>query len=394
MPPLFSIPPTHHDRLPDGFGSEPQGDFANRPPTQMVISRFPRRPEALEDPTNLGAMSGWHRLGLSGDWDVSAIERDFAGSLVYSYGRGATRAEKAQKSRLSLVFRPSEDHLVVLTPITTTYYRLEIWARSRALAQQRFEAARDAYLRKTRKPRGSIAFSIISIDRANALGTETVEAVARVSTDADLALHYGGAEFTSWNEEMLRNLKSNAAGVSLLRGEPGTGKTTYLRYLLLKLRATHRFYYLPLSVYPYLASPIAVGFWTREISSYSGRKKVVILEDAESLLMSRANDNQERLSNLLNLSDGFLGDFLRLHVICTINAPVQKLDPAILRPGRLLAYREFGRLTPEEAKRLAAAKGKSLVPQPDYSLAEIYASAAAGDLSSGRRVVGFSRNAA
>jgi len=78
----------------------------------------------------------------------------------------------------------------------------------------------------------------------------------------------------------------------------------------------------------------------------------------------------------LNLADGFIGDHLKLHVIATTNAPVRKLDPAILRPGRLLDSRKFRRLTRAEAERLAQAKGLTLAGQKDFSLAEIYNGAA------------------
>lgn len=364
-------------------------------PTELVISRFPGRPNALDDPTNLAAIYGWHRLGLIGHWDVISIQRDLAGSMVYSYGLGSRRPNAAHRARKAFVFHPAEDHILVVTPLTTTRQRLEIWARSHDLAEQRFEAARNTYLRKTRKRRGAIVFSIISTDRSDCVAAHAVDGAAHVSSDEQVALHYGGTEFSVWNQDMLRKLRAEESGISLLRGGPGTGKTTYLRYLLLKLRKTHRFYYLPLSVYPYLANPATVRFWASETASYSGKKKVVILEDAESLLMSRENDNQERLSNLLNMSDGFLGDFLKMHIICTINAPVQQLDPAILRPGRLLAYREFRRLTPEEAKRIATVTGKFLASQDDYSLAEIYGSAAVdADLPNRRKVVGFTPDAA
>lgn len=384
-----------HLVTPAAQSSEPKTPPGWPVPVEMVISRFPRRPDALDDPTNLAAIYGWHRLGLSGHWDVISIQRDLAGSMIYSYGTGPRRANAARRATTAFVFHPAEDHVLVLTPLTTTRQRLEIWARSHGLAEQHFEAARETYLRKTRKRRGAITFSIISTDRLDGVATQTVGASARVTSDEQVALHYGGTEFSAWNQEMLRTLRTEPSGVSLLRGEPGTGKTTYLRYLLLKLRRTHRFYYLPLSVYPYLANPATVGFWTNETAKYSGIKKVVILEDAESLLMSRANDNQERLSNLLNMSDGFLGDFLKMHIICTINTPVQNLDPAILRPGRLLAYREFRRLAPEEAKRIAMVAGKVLESQADYSLAEIYGSAAVDDdLPNRRKVVGFTQDTA
>jgi ATP-dependent 26S proteasome regulatory subunit len=75
------------------------------------------------------------------------------------------------------------------------------------------------------------------------------------------------------------------------------------------------------------------------------------------------------VSNLLNICDGFLGDLLKLLVICTINCSVDAIDPAIMRPGRLLAHREFQRLSPVEAKSLAVAKKLTLADQESYSLA-------------------------
>jgi len=100
---------------------------------------------------------------------------------------------------------------------------------------------------------------------------------------------------------------------------------------------------------------------------------VVILEDAEDLLMERRTDNQAKVSALLNIADGLLGEFLQVHLLCTVNAPLERLDPAILRPGRLVAYRDFGRLNRQQARRLAQVKGLRLSQdQTDYTLAEIY----------------------
>ncbi len=83
-------------------------------------------------------------------------------------------------------------------------------------------------------------------------------------------------------------------------------------------------------------------------------------------------DTRDKVSNLLNLSDVYLGDYLHLQVICTSNATVDRLDAALLRPGRLIGYRAFRRLTRAEAQTLASAKGLRLSEQKDYSLAEVY----------------------
>lgn len=76
-----------------------------------------------------------------------------------------------------------------------------------------------------------------------------------------------------------------------------------------------------------------------------------------------------------------LGDFLRLQIICTINCTTADIDPALLRPGRLLCHRVFARLKPCEARRLAEVLGRTLPVAHDYSLAEVFAGAEPHDIS-------------
>jgi len=89
-------------------------------------------------------------------------------------------------------------------------------------------------------------------------------------------------------------------------------------------------------------------------------------------LMPREPGTRANVSDLLNIGDGFLGDHLRLHVLATTIAAMQRLDAAIARPGRLVGVREFRRLSHAEAARLAQSKGLTLPQQSDYSLAEVY----------------------
>jgi hypothetical protein len=263
-------------------------------------------------------------------------------------------------------------------------YFLVVWAGSPETAEREFLLLRDRYKLKSKRRRDRTNFVVIT-SQHGFIGTREVEMISPLRREADLILHYG-EEFNQWNWEVLQQLRHRRTGVTILRGEPGTGKTTYLRYLTHKLRRTHRFYYLPLSVYPMLAAPAAVDFWMEEDAEYKRFKKAVILEDAESLLMQRASDNQVNLSNLLNISDGFLGEMLKMHVICTINCPIETIDPAILRPGRLIAMREFVRLPPAQAIMLAQTRNLSLSFQASYSLAELYNSTG---IRSVRTQIGF-----
>lgn len=191
--------------------------------------------------------------------------------------------------------------------------------------------------------------------------------------EQELGLYYGEG-FPSWHERFVATIVGRKSGLSLLEGPPGTGKTTYLRILMAKLKETHRFYYLPPSSLGCLVQPELVDFWVEEIERHGRcRRFVVVLEDCESALMTRDSDNRSQVSSILNITDGMFSDFLRTHVICTVNCPSSQLDPALLRPGRLVGHRHFGRLSHEAAGRLAVHLGKELEMEVDYSLAEIFA---------------------
>jgi hypothetical protein len=136
-----------------------------------------------------------------------------------------------------------------------------------------------------------------------------------------------------------------------------------------------------------LDQPAFIDFWADQRRMHSNRKFVVILEDSEAALMSRATDNRDQVSAILNLSDGMLGDFLRLQIICTINCATANIDQALLRPGRLLCHRVFDRLNYPEACRLAESLGRKLPVVRDYSLAEVFAGE--GTEESNRPHIGF-----
>jgi hypothetical protein len=339
-------------------------------PNLRVSVAWPHN-EGLEHPHHCAAVQGWFSFGSRGIWNVRAIVQDFHDRLQFSECRGTEDAGEPLKGWwLGLAFSPAERVIVILRDPMAGTYMLVVWASSHDIAKQHFRTLRDRYKRKSRRKRFASNFTVLTIRGGN-LMTRDITVRSALRNDDDVTLNYG-ADFASWSAQFLPQLKQRRCGVTILRGEPGTGKTTYLRYLTRRLRRTHRFYYLPLTVYPLLSTPSAVDFWMLEDEMYPKLRKVVILEDAESLLMERATDNQAAVSNLLNISDGFLGDVLKMHIICTVNCAIDRIDPALMRPGRLLSIREFHRLSASNAAALAVAKNLPIAPQHDYSLAELY----------------------
>ena len=152
-------------------------------------------------------------------------------------------------------------------------------------------------------------------------------------------------------------------GIVLLHGLPGTGKTTYLRYLVGRIKK--RILFLSPNVAGNLMDPDFIDLLIDNPNT------VVIIEDAENIIMDRRASGSSSVSNLLNISDGLLADFLNVQLICTFNSSVTLVDQALMRKGRLIAKYEFGKLGIQKAQRLSDHFGFDTVVDQPMTLAEI-----------------------
>jgi ATP-dependent 26S proteasome regulatory subunit len=149
----------------------------------------------------------------------------------------------------------------------------------------------------------------------------------------------------------------------LLHGLPGTGKTTYLRYLIGKIKK--RVLFLSPSVASDLMNP---GFIELLIDN---QNTVLVIEDSENIIMDRKHNSGSSVSNLLNISDGLLADFLNVQLICTFNSSLAFVDNALLRKGRLIASYQFDKLSVAKAQKLSHYFGfNGLITKP-MTIAEI-----------------------
>ncbi len=355
------------------------------PASAIVNVRWPEG--SSFDPYEIQACEGWHSVARRGLWDSERLLEELREHLVHSrLGDVAGPGEECRFRTGALIFSPASNLYIALRHLRGDDWFLRVWGPSAEQVSREFKRLRTAYLSPDPE-QDSGEFYVLCYNSGEP-DKRRVKLPIQEQVDDELELHYGG-EFRPWHVGFVKLLKTRKTGVSILQGPPGTGKTSYLRFLLYALRATHRFYYLPISVFPMLAAPSVVDFWMRENELHKEFTKVIVIEDAEELLMQRDSGNQESVSNLLNIADGLLGDFLKLHVICTINAPIENMDPAVMRPGRLVAAREFRRLTAAEAHRLATAKGLQFKPRDEQSLAEIYNSDALALKSTGTALIGF-----
>ena len=105
------------------------------------------------------------------------------------------------------------------------------------------------------------------------------------------------------------------------------------------------------------------------------RGRLFILEDAGSLLLEDSRSEMGPLmARLLNLSDGLLGQGLRIVFLITTNEPLGAIDPAFTRPGRCIQVTHFPPLDPAQAASwLADHNSTATPPEPSPTLAELYA---------------------
>jgi hypothetical protein len=182
-------------------------------------------------------------------------------------------------------------------------------------------------------------------------------------TKLDIALFYG-EDFKETDELIRKRLnKKDDKGIVLLHGLPGAGKTTYLRYLIGKIKK--RVLFLSPSLAGNLMNPDFIELLTNNPNT------VLIIEDAESIIMDRKLNHGSAVPNLLNISDGLLADFLNVQLICTFNNSLTLIDSALMRKGRLIAKYEFGKLTVSQSQRLSDHLGFGTKINRPMTVAEI-----------------------
>lgn len=159
----------------------------------------------------------------------------------------------------------------------------------------------------------------------------------------------------------------NRSGLVMLHGLKGTGKSTYIKHLVVS-NPDKKFVYVPANLINMLGDPSFGSFLT------TLNNHIIVLEDCENVIRDRqaSQGMASAVSLLLNMTDGILSDDLCIKFICTFNEDVKNIDTALLRKGRMISKYEFTNLEVEKANKLLKELGINEKTTKPLSLAEIF----------------------
>jgi hypothetical protein len=189
-------------------------------------------------------------------------------------------------------------------------------------------------------------------------------------------------DFAGIDSIITDSMTKKESGIILLHGEPGTGKTTYIKHLICKFK-DKEFIFVQNDFVKDLLKPSFISFLLQNKNS------VLIIEDAEKVVISRDNSSDDSVvSTILQLTDGLFSDFLNIKIICTFNTDIDRIDKALLRKGRMIAKYNFTPLSPEKTAALAKKLGHDAVTG-SLTLADIFEFDKLGFKDAIKKAIGF-----
>lgn len=195
-------------------------------------------------------------------------------------------------------------------------------------------------------------------------------------------------DFKEIHDTIIKRLNNkNDKGLVLLHGKPGTGKTSYIKYLVGIIKK--KIIFLPPNMASAITNPDLMSIMIDNSNS------IFVIEDAENIVIDRENNGQSPVSAILNVSDGLLSDCLNIQIICSFNTDISKVDSALMRKGRMIAKYEFKELEINKAQALSNKLSfKTIISKP-MTLSEIYNQEEMSFVQQNERVaIGFRRDIA
>jgi len=133
-------------------------------------------------------------------------------------------------------------------------------------------------------------------------------------------------------------LKSKAS-VLIMIGPPGTGKTSLVRDFAYRNKLKT---YLTFDESIIASDGFFVDFMTDK------KARLLVMEDADVLISSREEERNEQMAKFLNVSDGLVSHEGKKMIFTTNLSDINKIDSALIRPGRCHGVLNFRLLKRDE----------------------------------------------
>lgn len=163
--------------------------------------------------------------------------------------------------------------------------------------------------------------------------------------------------------DYMQEYHDSKAPILVLLGEPGTGKTSFLKEYIRKYNLNAMVSYDERIIEQ---DEFYVDFMRED------ERDVLIIEDADLLLTSRESDANKAMSRLLNLSNGLVNILSKKIVFTTNLSDIRKVDDALIRPGRCFDVVNFRKLSKREHNRVSELHGLPYLDKKDATLAEVF----------------------
>jgi len=161
--------------------------------------------------------------------------------------------------------------------------------------------------------------------------------------------------------EYYERFHNSSSSLLLLRGPHGTGKSSFIRGMLLHLDVK--------ALMTFDSDLIKEDSFF--VSFLQGTSDYFILEDADAFL-TRRDEGNTVVNKFLSLGDGIVSKPEK-KIILTTNLSLDKIDEALVRPGRCFDVLDFKPLSRKQAEVVAEKRGFQLdLPEQSISLAELF----------------------
>jgi len=188
----------------------------------------------------------------------------------------------------------------------------------------------------------------INFSSSSGLDLESVDPSVDLET---FEMYYSASTIKKLNK-LIKKVKKNDKGISIIYGERGTGKTSAISQIANKLDRIVIF--IPNNM---IEHTINNPDFRKFLKRYS--KPIIVIDDCEMIFNDYLTKSNMVVNNLLQLSDGFLSETIDVTFIAIFNVEDEnEIDRNLIECNNLIDIIDFEFLNSDEANELSIHLGE------------------------------------